>query len=190
MRNYTDVIKECYAVLKKGGVILTPTDTVPGLSCDPFSEDGIRRIAELKNRPEEKHYVFTVGSEDILHRYVKEIPEHAFDFMEFSSEPLTIIYPGAIGLPPALIADDSTIAIRIVKDGFYGQLLKKWGKALVSTSANLSGQASPTELSQVDKVIVEGVDYVVNIKLPDTPTFKSSQIIKLGIDGEINIIRR
>ena len=189
MSEYGEIIAECLDILNNDGVILTPTDTVPGLSCDPFSESAVRRIGVLKARPEEKNYVLTVGSEDILHRYVKEIPEHALEFIEFSSEPLTIIYPNAVGLPQDIVAADGSIAIRIVNSGFYGELLKKWGKALVSTSANISGQPTPTELSNVDPSILDDVDYTVNLPVAEKSTFKSSQIIKLDLDGKIKIIR-
>ncbi|NNF01112.1 MAG: translation factor Sua5, partial [Bacteroidia bacterium] len=110
--------------------------------------------------------------------------------IDCATSPLTIIYSGAIGLPTYLIKDDGSIAIRVVKDGFYGELLRKWGKALISTSANKSGSDTPIILSNVSAEILEAVDYTVNLQPTETATFKSSQIIKLDIDGKIKIIRQ
>ena len=181
-------IKKALEVLNKGGVILQPTDTIAGLSADALNPEAYQKIYQIKNRPTEKKILLLVNNEAMLQNYVNEIPSVAYDLMDFSEKPITIIYPNAINLPEHLIAEDGSIAIRIVKHNFTEQLIQKLRRPLLSTSANTSGKETPVKLQDVEKDILSQVDYVVN--LPDNSQSKSSTIIKLELNGEFKIIRK
>lgn len=182
-------IKKAIEVLNAGGVILYPTDTIWGLGCDPNNDDAIKKINAIKNRPEGKHFIILVDSERLLNRYVKTIPEVCYDLLDYANKPLTIIYPNGQYLSPLVLGDDKSIGIRMVKEGFSNELIRRFKKGLVSTSANVSGEKSPTNFEDISDVIKNSVDYVVNL-----PTLKSSgspsQIIKIGENSEVTIIRK
>jgi L-threonylcarbamoyladenylate synthase len=188
--DFTKEIERCIAVLKNGGTILYPTDTIWGIGCDATNVEAVKKIFKIKQRDENKSMIVLLDDESKLIKYMKEIPSLAFELIEYSVKPLTIIYPDALNLAKNVIAQDGSIAIRIVKDDFCKQLIRKFNKPIVSTSANVSGDDAPQQFSEIKEEIKSSVDYVVN--LPDkknSPTVPSS-IIKLEVDGRIKIIRK
>jgi len=192
MNNYSDFsgdIQKCLEVLKAGGVILYPTDTIWGLGCDATNSSAVSKLLEIKKRPQDMAMVVLVNSEVMIESYVKEVPEIAWQIIEVAEEPITIIYPGAKNLATNVIAKDGSIAIRLCKDNFCSQLISKYRKPLVSTSANFSGENSPTVFSEISSELLKKVDYVVCYRQNDNSVNKPSSIIKLGIGSEIVIIR-
>lgn len=182
-------IEKAAEVIRNGGVILYPTDTVWGLGCDPTNDKAIEKILEIKNRPEGKSLIILVPSEAILQRYVKEIPDVCYDLIDAASSPLTIVYPNAQHLSNLITAEDNSIAIRLTKNKFCVELMNRMRAGLVSTSANISGEQTATTLKQVSKQIISKVDYIVN--LPEiVGTNVPSQIIKIKTNGEFKIIRK
>jgi L-threonylcarbamoyladenylate synthase len=183
-------IDKATEVLRDGGIILYPTDTIWGLGCDAMNSKSVERIYEIKQRSDSKAMLVLLGSENLIYQYVIEIPEIAYQLIEVADKPLTIIFPGAKNLASNLIADDGSIGIRIPNDEFCQMLLSRFKKPIVSTSANLSGKISPLKFSEIDENIIKSVDYVVGWKQDDAQPGSSSSIIKLGLGGEIQIIRR
>lgn len=184
-----DQINKAAEVLKNGGVILYPTDTIWGLGCDPNNEMAIEKIAKIKNRPSSKSYIILVNNERLLNRYVKEIPEVCYDLIDFADKPLTVIYPKGQSISKSLMPEDGSIAIRMVKDEFCSKLMDRAKFGLVSTSANLSGEPSPKSFQEIADEIKESVDYIVDLPKKSTEV-KPSQIIKIGEDSEVSIIRK
>ena len=184
-----DEIKKAVEVLKNGGIILYPTDTIWGLGCDATNKQAIEKIYKLKNRSETKSMIILLNNENFISRYVEQVPEVAYNLIEVTDKPLTIIYPEAKNLAKNLIADDKSIAIRITNEYFSSKLLDYFRKPLVSTSANISGEKSPQNFYEISDNIKNNVDYVVNYN-QNTENGKPSSIIKLGLSGEINIIRK
>jgi len=176
-------------ILKKGGIILYPTDTIWGIGCDATNEEAISKIYRIKQRQDEKSLLILLDDASRLYDYVAEVPDMAQNLIEITEKPLTIIYPGAINLAPNLIADDGSIGIRIVRDEFCRQLVRRFGKPVVSTSANISGMPWPPFYHNIEKAIVKSVDYVVKWRQGDTRRGKPSGIVKLGIHGEVKVIR-
>lgn len=183
-----DIIK-ALEVLKNGGVILYPTDTIWGLGCDATNEKAVSRIFEIKKRADQKSMLILLDNENKIPSYIKEMPEIAWDLIEFSDKPLTIIYPGAKNLAKNLIAEDGSIGIRISKDEFNRKLIERFRKPIVSTSANISGESSPQHFDEISYDIISSVDYIVQWRQNDLTKSKPSSIIKLGVKGEIEIIR-
>ncbi|MBD3636877.1 MAG: threonylcarbamoyl-AMP synthase [Crocinitomicaceae bacterium] len=182
-------INKATEVIKNGGVILYPTETVWGLGCDPTNDTAIDRILEIKKRPENKSLIILVPSEAILQRYVKNIPEVCYDLIDFADRPLTIVYPDAQHLSEKLTAKDNSIAIRLTKDEFCRKLMQKLKTGIVSTSANISGNPPPVAFHDISEEIKNNVDYIVN--LPDRKgTGTPSQIIKIKANSEVEIIRK
>lgn len=176
-------------VLKNGGIILYPTDTIWGLGCDATNEEACKRINELKNRPEEKSFILLVDGFPMLERYIPDFHPICYDLADLSDKPLTIIYPGVHGIAPSIPAQDGSVGIRITKDPICLKLIRSIRKPIVSTSANLSGTPGPTSYADIDPRIVNGIDAVVEERLTEkmvTP----SQIIKIGLDGSVKIIRK
>ena len=190
--NFSEEVKNSLIFLKKGRTILYPTDTIWGIGCDATNEEAINRIFEVKQRTETKSMIILVDSIDRLLRYIKDFPLNAEELIEYSEKPLTIIYPNAQNLPKNLIADDGSIAIRVTKDPFCKELIARFGKPIVSTSANKSGKQAPVNFNAIEKDIVSVVDYVVNLRQNEKATNqpKPSSIIKLGMKGEFEIIRK
>ncbi len=184
-----DEIIKAAELLKKGKVILYPTDTIWGIGCDATNSKAVQRVYKIKGRHETKSMIILLDSTDKIERYVKSVPPIAFDLMKNSVSPLTIVYPNAINLAKNLIAPDGSIAIRIVKGRFSGALIKKMDKPLVSTSANLSGQPSPAFFDQIPEEIINSVDYAVQSFRNRIRTVKPSTIIKLEENGKFSIIR-
>lgn len=194
------VIDEALAVLKDGGVILYPTDTVWGIGCDATNEKAVARVYEIKRRSEAKSLVMLACDLDMVARYIREIPSMAIDLVEVNDAPMTLIYPGAQGLAPNAVAADGTVGIRIpccepgqtASEGggaFCRELTRRLRRPLVSTSANVSGEPTPKCFKDIPQEIRESVDYVVSPSLERGATGRSSQIIKIGLRGEVEIIR-
>ena len=183
------VISEALAVLKRGGVILYPTDTVWGIGCDATNEAAVARVFEIKRRSEAKSLVLLACDLDMIAKHVKEIPNIAIDLVEVNDAPMTIIYPGAQYLAPNAVAEDGSVGIRIPLNDFCVQLIRRLRRPLVSTSANISGEETPSCFAEISPEIVEAVDYVVPAALERDSTGRASQIIKLGLRGEVEIIR-
>jgi L-threonylcarbamoyladenylate synthase len=187
---YKDEIKKCLEILRSGGIILYPTDTIWGIGCDATNEVAVQKIYQLKKREEEKSMIILVDSENMLGRFVKEIPEAALQFIENIDNPLTIIYPDARNLAKNVVGDDGSIGIRITKDAFCSQLINQFRKPLVSTSANISRENSPKSFNDISEEILSGVDYVVNLRQHETSPNKPSTIIKVELNGVFKILRK
>ena len=181
-------IKKVVKILKEGGIILYPTDTVWGIGCDATNVDAVDKIYKLKQRSETKTMICLVADDRMLKRHVKEIPAAALDIIDITDVPTTIIYDEPQNLAENLIGDDNTIAIRIPDDEFCYQLLRRLNRALVSTSANISGQPTPKSFKEIDDEILKGVDYVVDLHR-EKKASKPSSIIKLSNSGVVKIIR-
>jgi L-threonylcarbamoyladenylate synthase len=182
------IINEALTTLKEGGVILYPSDTIPGLGCDATNEAAVNKVFEIKNRPENKSLIILVSSDAMLQRYVAEVPEVAWDILDYADKPTTIIYSNGKNLPKNCLAADDSIGIRIVKTGYLNKLIHKLGKPLVSTSANFSNEPSPKTMEEIPQSLADKVDFIVN--LPSESKNKASAIIKLEVNGEFKIIRK
>lgn len=174
--------------LKKGNIILYPTDTTFGLGCDATNSDAIKKIYQIKNRSDSKSLIILVESERRLQQLVK-VPDVAWDLIDFAEKPITIIYDNPKNLPSELIASDNTIAIRLTKDDFCKKLISKLNAPLVSTSANISGEQSPKKYSDISQKIKTEVDFIVPDCKTFTPKYEASTIIKLSANGLVKIIR-
>jgi L-threonylcarbamoyladenylate synthase len=183
-------VEQALQVLKGGGVILYPTDTVWGLGCDATNEAAIRKIFQIKQRAESKSLIVLVAAERDILQFVAAPDPSVFDFLEEQSRPTTIIYQNAIGLPANLVAEDGSVAIRLVQDDFCRHLVKRLQKPVVSTSANISGEPTPETFSQISNAVKNAVDHVVQWRQDDLKPAQPSQIIKWNNDGSISIIRR
>ena len=182
-------IKNALEVLRKGGSLLYPTDTVWGLGCDARNKEAVNKIYKLKERAEYKSMVILVCDEKMLNRYVKDVPAIAWDLIETATRPLTIIYPGARMLAENVIAADGSVGIRLVKDEFCKNLIHKFGKPIVSTSANISGEPAPSSFKDIKLDVLNKVDYIVNYRQKEINNTQPSSIIKVALNGEIKIIR-
>ncbi|MBN2523457.1 MAG: threonylcarbamoyl-AMP synthase [Bacteroidales bacterium] len=176
-------------VLRKGGLILYPTDTIWGIGCDATNSEAVERIYTLKNRRDKKTMLVLVDTETMLQQYVREVPEIAWQLLEVSEKPLTIIYPGAKNIAANLMAEDGSIGIRISKDDLCLELINKFKKPVVSTSANISDDVSPRTFHDISEKIKMGVDYIVSWRQNDTKPGRASSIIKLETNGTFSILR-
>ena len=200
-------IEKALEVLRSGGIILYPTDTVWGIGCDATDPEAVAKIYSLKKRSDSKSLVLLASGLDMVCRYVKEIPEMAVQLVEVNDKPMTIIYPGAIVGPSPTgpdsmpkpdrhslafnaVAEDGTVGIRIPMMDFCQQLISRFGRPIVSTSANVSGESTPKKYAEVSETIVSGVDHIVDPSLERGSTGQSSSIIKVGLDYSIEIIRK
>lgn len=183
-------IKNTVEVLNKGGVILYPTDTIWGLGCDATNEKAVQKIFEIKRREESKSLIVLVADETRLNRYVKEVPPVVWELIEVSEKPLTIVYPGVRGLALNVTAADKSAAIRIPKDEFCKKLLFQFKKPIVSTSANISGEKTPSNFSEISDEVKNKADYIVPLRQNEMAKGQASSIIKFSEKGEIVIIRR
>ena len=182
-------INNCLNVLKKGGLILYPTDTVWGIGCDATNFEAVEKIFQLKKRIDNKSMICLVGDFKMLNQYIEEIPEVTYDIIKYAVKPTTIIYDRPLHIAENLIAKDNSLAVRVVREGFCNKLMRKLKKPIVSTSANLSGKAAPNNFLEINKAILEGVDYVVNLDRKNT-TSKPSSIIKITMSGSVKVIRK
>ena len=183
-------IKKACQVMREGGVILYPTDTIWGIGCDATNEDAVRRVYEIKQRADSKAMLVLVDSAVKVDFYVQDVPEVAWDLIELTDKPLTIIYSGARNLAPKLLAEDGSVGIRVTSEEFSKRLCQQFRKAIVSTSANVSGQPSPQNFSEISEEIKAAVDYIVDYRREETGKAKPSSIIKLDKGGVIKIIRQ
>ena len=210
-------IQKALEVLRSGGIILYPTDTVWGIGCDATDPEAVAKVYEIKKRADSKSLVLLASDMDMICRYVKEVPEMAIQLVEVNDKPMTIIYPGAIAGPSPTssvissegekssssmpkadrrclafntVAEDGTVGIRIPMMDFCRQLVSKFGRPIVSTSANVSGEATPKKYAEISPVIRDAVDHIVDPALERGATGHSSSIIKVGLDYSIEIIRK
>lgn len=182
-------IENALAVLKKGGLILYPTDTVWGIGCDATNSEAVDKIFELKKRSDKKSMICLVHDFKMLNEYIEDVPEVAYDILKYAAKPTTIIYDDPIRVAENLIAEDNSLAIRVAKDDFCKKLIRKLRRPLVSTSANFSGSKTPQSFSEIDPLILEGMDYVVNLHR-NKKSGKPSAMIKLKNDGSVTVIRK
>ena len=183
-------IKTAVQTLRKGGLILYPTDTIWGIGCDASNEDAVRRIFQLKQREDSKAMICLVDSANRMQRYLRQVPDVAWDLVEFAEKPLTLILDGAVNLAPSLIAEDGSVGIRVTRENISHELCYRYERAIVSTSANISGAPSPSCFAEISDEIKNGVDYIMLSRQNDLSKGKPSQIIMLGLDGQIQIIRK
>ena len=210
--NTSEEIRKALEVLRAGGIILYPTDTVWGLGCDATNPEAVAKIYAIKKRSDSKSLVLLASDMDMVCRYIKEVPEMATQLVEVNDKPMTIIYPGAIAGPvPAegtvpgeegwpqpnrynlafnTVAEDGSVGIRVPMMDFCRDLVKKLGRPVVSTSANISGEATPARFTEISDEVRAAADYTVDPALEAGSTGKASSIIKVGLDYQIEIIRK
>ena len=199
--NPQEIQSEALRVLREGGTILYPTDTVWGLGCDATNPEAVARIFQIKKRADSKSLVLLACNLDMVAKYVKEIPSIAVDLVEVNDAPMTIIYPEALAgvagepgdrwhLAHNAVAEDGSVGIRIPLMDWCKDLVFKLGRPIVSTSANISGEPTPQRFSQIPQEIKDAVDFVVPPSIDTQSTGKASQILKVGLRGEIEIIRK
>lgn len=186
---FEEDIKHAVDTLKKGGIILYPTDTVWGIGCDATNEAAVKKIYELKRRAESKSMLVLVDSEAMLEQTVRDIPDAAWQLIEAAVDPLTIIYDHPDGVAPNLLAEDGSLGIRITGERFSKELCRRLRRPIVSTSANLTGEKAPAQFSQISAAVKDGCDYVVEYGRKDTTLRKPSNIIKVSDGGVIKVIR-
>ncbi|MFH6601965.1 L-threonylcarbamoyladenylate synthase [Maribacter algicola] len=184
----TEEINKCIEVLKNGGLILYPTDTVWGIGCDATNENAVQRVYALKQREDSKALICLVAKDAMLERHIEKVPETAYDIIDLSTKPTTIIYDNPKGVAKNLIAPDNTLAVRVASDKFCKYLINKFKKPIVSTSANISGKPTPRSFGEIGEPVLKGVDYVVNLHRNEKNGTPSS-IIKLANDGTVKVIR-
>jgi L-threonylcarbamoyladenylate synthase len=184
-----DEVARALAVLKRGGIILYPTDTLWGIGCDATNAAAVERIYALKRRDDRKSMLVLTDKLDNVARYADRIPDVAWQLLEVADRPLTLILPAARGVAENLVPEEGTIGIRVPGHEFCKKLIYKLNRPLVSTSANVAGQPSPATFSEISREIREGVDHVVSAAVEGRPTRRASSIIQLGAGGEIKIIR-
>ena len=185
-----DEVNKALKVLQDGGIILYPTDTIWGIGCDATNTDAVKKIYALKQREESKSMIILVDTDNKLQSYITEVPDIAFDLIEYAENPLTLVMPGARNISPALIAADGSVGIRVSNHPFCKQLIQRLRKPLVSTSANISGRPAPEYFSKIDEEIINGVDYVIDIDRYSTEIKKPSTIMRLSPNGSFEFIRR
>lgn len=188
-RAWRDDIENAVKVMRQGGVIIYPTDTIWGIGCDATSEEAVRRIFEIKRRTDAKAMLSLVDSDGRLQRYVRDVPEVAWQIVDCSESPVTIIYDGVQGLAPSLLSDDGSAGLRITKEPFSNELCRRMQRAVVSTSANVSGSQAPSCFDEINPEILMSVDYVCTSRRNEKNPHASS-IIKIAADGQFKIIRK
>ena len=183
-------IDRCLTVLKEGGVILYPTDTIWGLGCDATNEAAVERINQIKGRAADKSFIILLDTDAKLQSYVSEVPEVAYDLIEYAENPMTVIFDNARNLTKNVINKDGSVGIRVVRNDFVIQLLQRFRKPIVSTSANVSGAPSPANFDMISDEIKSQVDYIVEHQQDDRREKKPSTIIKIGAGGQFSFIRK
>ncbi len=182
-------VHKAYEVIKEGGIILYPTETVWGIGCDATNPDAVAKIYALKQREESKSMIVLMNGERMVYNVFKDIPEVAWQILDLSEKPTTLILDNPRNIAKNLIASDNTLGMRIVKEPFCYKLLERMKKPLVSTSANISGMPTPINYKEISPEILKGVDYIVNLQ-QEKMTGKPSAIIKLTSDSQVKIIRK
>ena len=190
MPNYDKDIAKAVEVMRNGGVILYPTDTVWGIGCDATNADAVARVYEIKRRTDSKAMICLVDSDSRLQRYVRQVPEVAWDVMDLATKPITVILDGAANLAPNLLADDGSVAMRITNEPFSKQLCFRFQKAIVSTSANFSGEPAAQNYCDINPELFQLVDYVCTSRRQEKKPHTPSSIIKISPNGEIQIVRK
>jgi L-threonylcarbamoyladenylate synthase len=189
MTDINTEIQKAFEVIQQGGIILYPTDTVWGIGCDATNAEAVQKIYDLKMRQESKSMIVLMNGEKMIYNVFKDIPEVAWQILDLSEKPTTLILDKPRNVAPNIIADDQSLAVRIVKEPFCYKLMERMKRPLVSTSANITGQPTPKSFKEISPEIIKGVDYVVNLhreKICDKP----STIIKLTLDSKVQIIRK
>ena len=184
-----DKIEDISSVLKEGGLILYPTDTIWGIGCNACDAKAIKRIYQLKKRATSKNFVILVDSIEMLKKYVREVPPRIETLIYYHTRPLTMIFDEARNLPDSLIASDNTIAIRVAQDQFCKELISDFGYPLVATSANISSQPFPANFGEISSDIIKGVDYIVKIRRHEKTHGQQSIIARIMEDGEMEFLR-
>lgn len=182
-------IKQAVECLRRGGVILYPTDTVWGLGCDATNEEAVRRIFEIKKRADNKSMLCLVDKPDRIQRYFRHVPDVAWDIFDNATSPVTLILDDAEGVAPSLLGEDGSLGIRVTKDQFSHDICYRLQKPLVSTSANISGEFTPRTFREIDEEIKSQVDYICSFRRGDNIPGTPSRIIKLGRNNSVKIIR-
>jgi len=185
-----DDIKKCLEVLKSGGIILYPTDTIWGLGCDATNKQAVEKIYQLKQRFDNQKMLVLVNTDAMIERYVDDVPEVAFQIIDCAEKPLTIIYENGKNLAENLLGDNRSIGIRITKETFTQKLIERFRKPIVSTSANIHNENSPANFKQVSEAIKQGVDYVVSYRQDDMKEHKPSSLMIIKPSGEFKILRQ
>lgn len=183
-------IKAAIDTLKRGGLILYPTDTVWGIGCDATNADAVARVYALKRRADSKAMIVLVGTEMALERSVRSVPEVAWQLIDCADRPVTIVYDQGAGVAPNLLAEDGSLAVRLTRESFSQRLCERFRRPLVSTSANVSGQPAPQCFAQISKEIIDGVDYVCESRRDEDEAVKPSMVIKISESGEFKILRK
>lgn len=189
MNDINAEIHKAFEIIQNGGIILYPTDTIWGIGCDATNADAVKKIYSLKQREESKSMIVLMNGEKMMYTVFKDIPEVAWQILDFSEKPTTLILDNPRNIAQNIVGDDNTLGIRMVKEPFCYKLMERMKKPLVSTSANISGQYAPKSFKEISPEIINGVDYVVNLyrdKICDKP----STIIKLTSDSQVKIIRK
>jgi L-threonylcarbamoyladenylate synthase len=189
MKEFEQDIEACIEVLRRGGLILYPTDTIWGIGCDATNAEAVQRIYHLKRRDDNKAFIVLLDSEEHLDHYVVDVPEMAYELMRVAVKPLTLIYEGAYNLATNLLGENDSVGIRVPREEFCHQLCTRFGRPIVSTSANVSGKPSPATFDAVSDDIKRGIDYVVNYRQTECTPHSASNIILLRGDGTFKIIR-
>jgi L-threonylcarbamoyladenylate synthase len=185
-----DDLKQALNTLREGGIILYPTDTIWGLGCDATNQEAVERIYKIKKRRENKSLIVLVNGFVMLERYVRNVPEAAAEILDVSDKPITIIYPEGKNLPPGVCNEDGSVGIRITDDDFCLELITRFRKPVISTSANYSDAPSPSDFSEIEDEIIKSSDYVVKYRQTDYNKKPPSSIIKVDDNGVIKIIRQ
>lgn len=187
--DFSNDIKACLDVLKHGGLILYPTDTIWGIGCDATNAAAVAKVYALKRRVENKALIVLIDSADYLDHYVIDVPYMSHELINVAVKPLTIVYEGAFNIAKNLLGDNDSVGIRVTSEPFSHELCRRFGRPIVSTSANISGAPSALTFSQISKEIIDGVDYVVNYRRDDNSISEPSNVILLSSDGTFKIIR-
>lgn len=182
-------IKNAVDCLRKGGVILYPTDTVWGIGCDATNEEAVRRIYEIKHREDHKAMLCLVDKADRIQRYFRRVPDVAWDLFDCADSPVTVILDGAEGVAPSLVAEDGSLGMRVTREQFSHDICYRLQKPLVSTSANISGEPTARTFREISPEIINAVDYVCMFRRGDNIQHQPSRIIKLGLDSRVRVIR-
>ena len=187
--NFENDIKKSIGIMQSGGIILYPTDTIWGIGCDATNAEAVKKIYQLKNREEKKSMIILVADETMIQNYVSDPSPKILSLISSAQKPTTVIFKNAIHLPSQLINEDGSIAIRIAKDDFCCQLIQRFKKPIVSTSANISGEPYPNNFQQISLEIKNGVDYIVQHRQDDYEIKSPSSIIRLNDENEIEVLR-
>jgi L-threonylcarbamoyladenylate synthase len=188
-KEIAEEVKRACEVMNKGGVILYPTDTVWGIGCDATNPEAVKKVYDIKRRSDSKAMLVLVDSAVKVDFYVSDVPDVAWDLIELTDRPLTIIYDGARNLAPNLLSEDGSVGIRVTSEAFSHRLCQQFRKAIVSTSANISGEPGAKFFAEISEEIKSAVDYIVDYRRDDTTPASPSSIIKLGKGGTVKVIR-